>query len=119
MLKQAEIIYIGRVLIYNYVKKFVYFPFWWYTQGLVNTLRSAARSLTAANNRLSISILLRYWFKPMYGQYDTAGKLISFFMRTVQLLWHLLLMLIWLLLLVATTIFYLLLPLGIIYQIIF
>lgn len=118
MLKQAEIFYIGRVLIYDYLKKIIYFPLWWYSRGLVNIMRSASRSLATANNRLSLSILLRYWFKPMYGQYDTAGKLISFFMRTAQLLWHLFLMLIWFLLIVASVIFYLLLPLGVLYQII-
>jgi len=73
----------------------LYFPIWWYSQGTKKMAVFCLKELKEASRHLAIKILLSHFFQPMYGQYDLAGRLISFFFRSLQLAWHLLLLLVW------------------------
>ncbi len=59
------------------------FPFWWYTGGTANAARFVYQEFLSVVERLSIPILIRNLFKPMYGDYSKSGRIISFFVRII------------------------------------
>lgn len=61
------------------------FPFWWYTEGLLEAARWCARGLRYRWESAGIAIWVKNFFVPMYGQHDLAGRLVSVFMRLVVL----------------------------------
>ena len=64
----------------------IYFPIWWYSKGLKKVALFCFKEVGEASRRLSIGILFSHLLKPMYGQYDIAGRIISFFFRIIQFL---------------------------------
>ncbi|MFH0874210.1 MAG: hypothetical protein V1846_05235 [Candidatus Komeilibacteria bacterium] len=64
----------------------LYFPLWWYTVGFSQLLISRAKNLRSLERHLALGLLARSLFMPMFGQYDRAGRIISFFMRLVILI---------------------------------
>ena len=64
----------------------LYFPIWWYSKGLYKALLKCFKIFFDALDSLGIFIHIKYLFKPMYGQTDAAGIIISFFMRLVMLI---------------------------------
>jgi len=98
----------------------VYFPIWWYTKGLLRIMNYCLDSATFhVKRRMALGIWLKNMFKPMYGDYTKEGRLISFFMRVIVLIWKLVGTVLWLIILVVIFIMWLLLPLIIIYYILF
>lgn len=96
-------------LVFEFVFDLVRFPWWWYSGGLKTVVAKCWRSFSATRARVSLGIFVRYLFKPMYQDYTWQGRLISFFMRLVLLLfkllrlalsaiWYFILVVIWLLL---------------------
>lgn len=85
-------------------------PLWWYSYGLLKVLKWWAKEVKQGAHRLSLRILVSHWFVPMYGQYDTAGRIISFFFRTLMLIWNFIMMIIWLVIVTAALIIYIALP---------
>lgn len=67
----------------------LYFPVWWYSKGLYKALLKCFKIFLDAWEGLGLSIHIKYIFKPMYGQRDVAGILISFFMRLIMLIFKL------------------------------
>ncbi len=98
----------------------VYFPLWWYSKGLVRVgrycLGSAQQHL---RRRLALGIWLKNMFKPMYGDYTKEGRIISFFMRTVVLVWKLGAAVLWLVVLVVIFLAWIALPLLIVCYILY
>ncbi len=66
----------------------IYFPFWWYSVGFIRFLRSLGRFLEERQEELALFVWLKNIFRPMYGQSDFAGRLISFVMRLVQIIFR-------------------------------
>lgn len=98
----------------------VYFPIWWYSKGLVRVARYCMNSASFhLTRRIAIGIWLRNMFKPMYGDYTREGRIISLFMRLVVLIWKLISSLVWLVILFVIFIFWITLPLLIIYYILY
>ena len=62
----------------------IFFPIWWYSTGAAYWGRRIWAFVRGGNERLAPGLWLRNIFVPMYGQYDWQGRLISFFMRVVQ-----------------------------------
>ncbi len=98
----------------------VYFPIWWYTKGLARIWQYARDSaLFHIVRRLGLGIWMKSMFKPMYGDYTKEGRIISFFMRIVVLIWKLIATFMWLILLFVLIIVWIALPAVIIYYILF
>lgn len=72
-----------RFVIRDVLFDVVRFPIWWYTTGMVQAGRFFLNEFQSVVDRLSIPILLRNLFKPMYGDYTKSGRIISFFMRII------------------------------------
>ena len=62
----------------------IYFPLWWYTGGTLHALQWCFGLLKSGNDNLAPGLWLANIFTPMYGQFDWQGRIISFFMRLVQ-----------------------------------
>ncbi len=64
----------------------IYFPVWWYTAGVVYMLGICRNFLSTANGFLAPGLWLKNVFVPMFGQYDLQGRLVSFFMRLMNVI---------------------------------
>ncbi len=96
----------------------LYAPVWWYTTGLIGTLLKLSRAAAEGASIIGIRIWAKSLFKPMYGEYSWQGRIISFFMRLVVLLFMTLQMIVWLGILLVLLIIWCVLPLAIAWQII-
>ena len=61
------------------------FPVWWYSRGLLLMLRWCGQTLKGYAKYLAISVWMKNIFVPMFGQNDWQSRLISIFMRSVQI----------------------------------
>lgn len=95
----------------------IFFPVWWYSKGLWNFLKKNRDFLFNKQKSLGLLVWVRNIFKPMYGQSDWQGKLISFFMRFIQIIFRSIAMLFWIVWSIMTILFWICLPLFVIYQI--
>jgi hypothetical protein len=70
-----------------------YFPIWWYTKGLKKRFLFLKKRVKDLSDALALKIMFANYFKPMFGDYSRQGRMISFFMRTILLLWRIVLFL--------------------------
>jgi hypothetical protein len=75
-----------RLIFTDIVLDIFYFPLWWYSRGLVLALKWALKEIGETQDFLGVHIWVANIFRPMYGQRDIQGKIISFFMRIVQII---------------------------------
>lgn len=61
------------------------FPIWWYGEGLVLAWRHYASHIRVVLRSTGIMIFLRNLGQPLYGDYTRAGRIISFFIRLILL----------------------------------
>lgn len=112
----------GTKVLAELARDILFFPLWWYSKGLFQVVRFAKEFLVNRARALAWLVWIKNIFTPMYGQRDFAGKLISFFMRLIQIIVRSVFMLFWLAVSACFLIFWLFLPLivlaGIIFQII-
>jgi len=108
---------LGSVLI-DQIKAVLYFPLWWYSKGLLKAIEGSINFVKDFEQTLGFKIWVKNLFVPMFGQRDIPGRLISFFLRIFQILWKGIALLIFITLAFLYIIFWLILPLFIIYQII-
>lgn len=101
---------IARVVLAETIGEILYAPLWWYTTGAAQAIDRFFTHLRMGNESLGFSIWLENLFVPMYGQYDLTGRLISFFIRIIQLLFRGVLMLLWTMVSAFLLIGYYLLP---------
>lgn len=73
-----------------------YFPVWWYTGGVKYALGNFWNLLKLGNNFLAPGLWFKNLFVPMFGQYDWQGRIVSFFMRLVQVLFRSFALFLWL-----------------------
>ena len=101
------------------IGKTLYFPIWWYSDGTKKVLLFVGREISGVANALGIVILFKNLLKPMYGDYSKSGRIISFFVRMVQFVFLMIAIIIWSILISILLIIWLLLPIVVIYSIIF
>lgn len=95
----------------------VYFPLWWYSGGFLAALRSLKNFLADKEKSLALSVWIKNIFRPMYGQHDWAGVLISFVVRFFQIIARSLVLLFWTLLSLVVLACWLVAPVLAIYEI--
>lgn len=77
------------------------FPFWWYGRGLREVVLRIGNSISRANKTLGVWLWVSNIFTPMFGQGDWQGRIISFFMRMVQVIVRTIAFAVWCLILVV------------------
>ncbi|MEI7498529.1 MAG: hypothetical protein WCK11_04600 [Candidatus Falkowbacteria bacterium] len=95
----------------------IYFPVWWYTEGLFNIGQILYERLKNQEKAWGFLVWVRNIFRPMYGLTDFAGVVISILVRIVQIIFRGVIMLFWVIFLLGCLAFWLVLPLAVIYQI--
>ncbi len=109
MLRHNSLTYSGKIII-QIIGKIVFFPLWWYTVGFSRTVKNLFHFWSQQEKSLGFSIWLKNIFVPMYGQNDSAGRLISFIVRLIQILVRGLALLFWLFVVLALILIWLFLP---------
>ena len=97
----------------------VFFPLWWYTKGLLDMLKGQLHFLQNRQKGLALGVWVKNIFKPMFGQNDWQGLLISVVMRTFQIIVRSIVMVFWIIISLFIILFWILFPVLIFYQIIF
>jgi len=118
MLSNSFIFYSLQILA-ELIWDILYFPVWWYGRGLVSLIMGMINFLVDKQKALALLVWIKNIFRPMYGQYDWQGMLISFFMRSVQIIFRSIVMLFWFIFSLAVIIFWILFPVLVVYEIIF
>ena len=75
-----------KFLIADILGSVLRFPMWWYGEGIVHLSGWIARQLAFRWKSYGFVIWMKNLFVPMYGQYDLAGRLVSFVMRIAVLI---------------------------------
>ncbi len=96
----------------------LYFPIWWYSVGLKKRLDGFVDTARQANQEFALSIWVKNLFVPMYGQSDWQGRLVSFFMRLVQIIGRGILAGLWLIIGLVVIVVWIFAPVFIIWQIV-
>jgi len=109
MMKHNSVTYSGEIL-GRIIWDFLYFPLWWYSAGLIKTVRGVVVFWRAQEASLGFLIWLKNIFVPMYGQRDLAGRVISFLIRLVQIIFRGIAMLVFIVFGLLFFVFYLVLP---------
>jgi hypothetical protein len=118
MISQNYSTYAGK-LFFELAWELLYFPLWWYSKGLIKLIVSLRNFLVDKQKKLALVVWMKNIFRPMYGQYDWQGMIISFFMRLVQIIFRGLLMLSLSVLAIVVILVWLVLPIFTVYEIIF
>jgi hypothetical protein len=77
-----------KILLIDLLGEVLYFPIWWYTQGLKRIVLGVFKSIKNTNRNLAVGLMFKSLNKPMYGQYDREGRIISFFFRLILTLFR-------------------------------
>lgn len=70
----------------EFVLNLIFFPIWWYSKGAKKVLLGCLHWIQSTNQQMAPGLWLKNIFVPMYGQTDWQGRLMSFFMRFVNVI---------------------------------
>lgn len=85
-------------------------PLWWYTKGLQLRIQWAVNSITNYGRMLALGVWIKNIFVPMFGQRDWQSRLISVFMRIVNIVGRSIALFLWTLIVIVLVGVYLVLP---------
>ncbi len=97
----------------------LYFPIWWYSRGFKKTAIFCWNRVNNGWKGLALSIFIKNFFKPMYGQHGWDAHILSLVIHFLQISWRLLLMAFWTLFWIFILILWMFLPIFVIWQLIF
>jgi len=92
----------------------IYYPIWWYSVGVKLAAQKFWQNLVFRSRALGLGIQISNLFRPMYADYTITGRLISFFMRMVLLVFRILEMLFFLIWYALALLLWMILPIVII-----
>jgi hypothetical protein len=99
------------------LKDIVFFPFWWYSQGLIKTAKKLTGFVADKEKSLALFVWVKNLFVPMYGQRDFQGFIISFFIRLIQIIFRSFMLFFWTSFALALFLAWIILPATAIYEI--
>lgn len=111
--------YALRFLVKDILWSIIFFIPWWYITGRRNLEKMLFGQLEDFMRVLHVRTLARFLFTPMYGLYDPASRVISFFVRIVYFAILMVLMLMYSMILLSFYALWLLFPLFVVYNILF
>lgn len=117
---QQNIVFLAfKILAYDSIKDIIRFPVWWYSHGLKMVWHIFTNSLRSGEEYLGVSIWIKNIWRPMYGQYDVTGRIISVLVRIVQIIIRTALFTIWIVVSFFVILFWILFPLLAVSQIVY
>ena len=118
MLKTNFLSY-SSIILLEFLAKILYFPLWWYGVGLIKKIKSLFLFIKNKNRELGVTIWMKNIFTPMYGQRDFTGRVVSFFIRLVQIVFRSALMLVWIFIAIIMLLLWLFFPIALLLALIF
>ena len=118
MLNNNSLAYSVKILA-EIIQDLIMFPLWWYSYGLMQLGEGLIKFLINRQKSLALFVWIKNIFKPMYGQQDWQGIMISIFIRFIQIVFRSLVLFFCGILAVLVLLFWLMLPLIAVYGIIF
>jgi hypothetical protein len=115
---QNIIIQAFKSFVIDLLKEVLYFPIWWYTAGLKRTVLYIWNSIRSSFNNLALPIMFKNLFKPMFGQYDREGRIISFFMRIILTISRLVVFILFIIFYILLLIIWVVIPIIIVWGIV-
>lgn len=109
-MKSLKIANSNLALFSGIIFSILYFPLWWYGVGFLNFAKRIFNFWLERAYSLAVLVWLKNIFTPMYGQYDFAGRLISFGVRLVQIIIRTIILIFWLLISLIIILFWLAFP---------
>ncbi len=111
-------LYAPKIII-DFIINILYFIPWWYSKGLVEIVKKSRKFLTRKEEELAIFIWLKNIHKPLYDRYSWQSTIKSVIIRVGQILLRLAILLFWIFLVVFKVVLYLILPILVLWQIIY
>lgn len=108
-----------RFIIKDVLLDAVKWPVWWYSVGLIDALYRFGDTIRQANDEMALTVWIKNIFVPMYGEYNWQGRLVSFFMRVVQIIFRSIVFVLWVLFGLFVFLVWIFLPLYLVYQVLF
>jgi len=118
MLSNNFILYSGKIATELFIS-IAFFPLWWYSRGLFLYLKRIFIFLDNRQKSLALAVWIKNIFTPMYGQEDWQGRIISVFIRLIQIFFRSLIMLFWVIVSLSFVLFWVILPPFVLFQIFF
>lgn len=106
-----------KYVLRDLVGDILYFPLWWYTVGVKKMVLKSWNLIKDGQEFLGLRVWVINIFQPMFGQYDLVGRLISFVMRLIQIIFRGIFLIIWIMVVIGLFLLWLVGPLIIFYQI--
>lgn len=104
-----------KYILADFLREILFLPFWWYSIGLARMVQWCGHSIKSAAQTTGLTIWAKNLFVPMYGETSVSGKLISFFIRLVMVIFRGIGTFVWMLIVMLLFVLYLLvLPLSVI-----
>ena len=63
-------------------------PVWWYSRGMMDFVQWSMQTVSNTQKNLALRIWIKNVFVPMYGDDSFTGRLISFFVRLISILFR-------------------------------
>jgi hypothetical protein len=117
MVKEHVLIKGTKFVLSEFLFDLIYWVIWWYTLGVKKAFIRLIDIVKQGNEQLGVLVWIKNLFKPMFGQNDWQGRLISFFVRLIQIVLRILALCFWLLYGVVSFLFWLALPVIIVFEI--
>lgn len=99
-----------KFFLWDLLSDFARWPIWWYSSGAVLFGKWMITSIQGYSKSLAIGVWVKNIFVPMFGRRDWQSRLISIFMRFVQILARSLFLFVWTLLMGFIFCVYIVLP---------
>ena len=106
-------------IIFDFLFDILYFIPWWYSRGLVEVSKKSWRFLMKKEEELAILVWIKNIHKPLYEKYGWQGAVKSVIMRTGQIIARAVILLFWAFFITVKILLYFILPLLVIWQIIY
>ena len=85
-------------------------PLWWYTNGFIFVIKWGASTIDYYGKSLAVGVWVKNIFVPMFGQRDIQSRIISFFMRIVNIIFRSITLGIWAIIVLIAVLVYVALP---------
>ncbi len=95
------------------------FLVWWYSRGFFEMVIMLKDFLSEKEKSLAFLVWVKNIFRPMYGQYNIPGMIISFLVRTFQIIVRGTILLFWSILAAFFLCAWVVLPVLVVYEIIY
>ncbi len=105
-------------MIIEFALDVVYFPLWWYTDGLKRVAVGCWHWIEDGNDHFAPGLWLKNMFVPMFGQYDWQGRLMSLFMRFVNVVGRSVALGIWVVIIALLFLLWVIFPVFVMYMLV-